>query len=208
MPSPLPSSVRAPVFLRCAATARSGTQSGRLAATRTAWRCSRSRTSPVIQERSTSATGDGRDDHNESRARVRPAAQRVSFPGDIAAGGIGRRNRKVDALPARFRAGGHFATSGPVSRILSGGLRRRDGHSSGTRVTARLKRPTRRFGAPSQRAARFPGRSFLFGLAPRGVCRARGITAAAVRSYRTFSPLPSRCRPGGMFSVALSVGGL
>jgi hypothetical protein len=32
--------------------------------------------------------------------------------------------------------------------------------------------------------------SSLFGLAPCGVCRARGITAAAVRSYRTFSPLP------------------
>src|SRR6202049_2768845 len=39
----------------------------------------------------------------------------------------------------------------------------------------------------------------LFGLAPCGVCPARCITAAAVRSYRTFSPLP-RCR-GGMFSV-------
>jgi hypothetical protein len=26
-----------------------------------------------------------------------------------------------------------------------------------------------------------------------------------VRSYRTFSPLPWRCRQGGMFSVALSV---
>ena len=30
----------------------------------------------------------------------------------------------------------------------------------------------------------------LFGLAPCGVCPARCITAAAVRSYRTFSPLP------------------
>jgi len=32
----------------------------------------------------------------------------------------------------------------------------------------------------------------LFGLAPCGVCPARGITVAAVRSYRTFSPLPFR----------------
>ena len=32
----------------------------------------------------------------------------------------------------------------------------------------------------------------LFGLAPCGVCHARCITAAAVRSYRTFSPLPRR----------------
>jgi hypothetical protein len=45
----------------------------------------------------------------------------------------------------------------------------------------------------------------LFGLAPCGVCPARRIAAAAVRSYRTFSPLPRRCRRGGMFSVALSV---
>jgi len=45
----------------------------------------------------------------------------------------------------------------------------------------------------------------LFGLAPCGVCPARRITATAVRSYRTFSPLPRRCHRGGMFSVALSV---
>jgi hypothetical protein len=32
----------------------------------------------------------------------------------------------------------------------------------------------------------------LFGLAPCGVCHARCITAAAVRSCRTFSPLPCR----------------
>ena len=32
----------------------------------------------------------------------------------------------------------------------------------------------------------------LFGLAPCGVYPARDITAAAVRSYRTFSPLPRR----------------
>jgi hypothetical protein len=30
----------------------------------------------------------------------------------------------------------------------------------------------------------------LFGLAPGGVCRAAGVTAGAVRSYRTVSPLP------------------
>jgi hypothetical protein len=62
----------------------------------------------------------------------------------------------------------------------------------------------------------------LFGLAPCGVYPATGITAGAVRSYRTFSPLPdwpSRHTPfgptvlaeartaGGMFSVALAVHG-
>ena len=32
----------------------------------------------------------------------------------------------------------------------------------------------------------------LFGLAPCGVYPASGVTAGAVRSYRTFSPLPRR----------------
>ncbi len=48
----------------------------------------------------------------------------------------------------------------------------------------------------------------LFGLAPGGVCRASDVAAAAVRSYRTVSPLPRQaetCR-GGLFSVALSLG--
>ena len=67
------------------------------------------------------------------------------------------------------------------------------------------------------------GPPLLFGLAPRGVFRAPGITAGAVGSYPTFSPLPNalrRNRPapgftgslpprpkltGGLFSVALSV---
>jgi len=38
----------------------------------------------------------------------------------------------------------------------------------------------------------------LFGLAPHGVCPANRIAAAAVRSYRTFSPLPDGCPPGGI----------
>ncbi len=38
----------------------------------------------------------------------------------------------------------------------------------------------------------------LFGLAQHGVCPASRITAAAVRSYRTFSPLPDSCLPGGI----------
>ncbi len=80
--------------------------------------------------------------------------------------------------------------AGPVSRILSVGLLRQDGHSSGPRIAARLKRPTRRFDAPSQHVLRRTRGPSLFGLAPCGVCPARCIAAAAVRSYRTFSPLP------------------
>src|SRR5437660_6190666 len=83
-----------------------------------------------------------------------------------------------------------YVAAKPVSRILSAGLLRQDGHSSGPRIAARLKRPTRRFDAPSQHVLRRTRGPSLFGLAPCGVCPARHITAAAVRSYRTFSPLP------------------
>ena len=89
----------------------------------------------------------------------------------------------------------------------------RDGHSSGTPVTRRLQQPTR-----TARSDTIPKRSALarkafapslFGLAPGGVCRAAGVTAGAVRSYRTVSPLPTPSREGGaggLFSVALSLG--
>ena len=51
-------------------------------------------------------------------------------------------------------------------------------------------------------------RASLFGLSPSGVCPAIEVTHDAVRSYRTFSPLPiyQIVDIGGMFSVALSVG--
>jgi len=45
----------------------------------------------------------------------------------------------------------------------------------------------------------------LFGLAPTGGCRAVDVTADAVGSYPTVSPLPAGCPTGGLFSVALSV---
>ena len=49
-----------------------------------------------------------------------------------------------------------------------------------------------------------------FGLAPDGVYRARGVTAAAVSSYLTISPLLAKMAgpfpAGGVFSVALSSG--
>ena len=50
----------------------------------------------------------------------------------------------------------------------------------------------------------------LFGLAAGGVCLAVRVTPNAVRSYRTISPLPEEIpfgmSPGGLLSVALSVG--
>ena len=80
-----------------------------------------------------------------------------------------------------------------------------DDHSSGTPVTERLMRPTRRH----LRAAGCQRRASLFGLAPEGVCRAVSVAADAVRSYRTLSPLPAGRMSddiGGLLSVALSVG--
>src|SRR5205809_5033247 len=91
-----------------------------------------------------------------------------------------------------------YVAAGPVSRILSVGLLRQDGHSSGPRIAARLKRPTRRFAAPSRHVLRRTRGPSLFGLAPCGVCPARHITAAAVRSYRTFSPFPGTRAKAGL----------
>src|ERR1700734_3383460 len=50
-------------------------------------------------------------------------------------------------------------------------------------------------------AAAFRPPASLFGLAPGGVCRAVGVAASAVRSYRTISPLPAPLarRLGGIF---------
>ena len=46
----------------------------------------------------------------------------------------------------------------------------------------------------------------LFGLAPGGACRAVFVAEAAVRSYRTISPLRHPKVVRGMISVALSLG--
>ena len=50
------------------------------------------------------------------------------------------------------------------------------------------------------------GASSLFGLAPGGACHAASVAGDAVRSYRTLSPLPGAEAPGGLLSVALSLG--
>jgi len=86
---------------------------------------------------------------------------------------------------------------GTVSRILSAPPKR-------TERIIHLGSLTRNSGSsPNRGAGRSP--SFLFGLAPGGVFRARAIARTAVVSYTTFSPLPGCCQPGGLFSVALSV---
>ena len=67
--------------------------------------------------------------------------------------------------------------------------------------------------ASPQTSSNLPGSSAghaigsLFGLAPGGVYPATTVASGAVRSYRTFSPLPvpSKEKTGGIFSVALAV---
>ena len=70
----------------------------------------------------------------------------------------------------------------------------RDGHSSGTMFAHGLEQPTRTAGLTSPRGvfacANEPASPSLFGLAPGGVCHAVSVAGPAVRSYRTFSPLP------------------
>ncbi len=77
----------------------------------------------------------------------------------------------------------------PVSRVLYPGAKAPvDDHSSGTPVTKRLVQPTRMTVRKQTRGAKpLPS---LFGFAPGGVYHARPVTSAAVRSYRTLSPLP------------------
>ena len=80
-----------------------------------------------------------------------------------------------------------------------------DGHSSGTGVTARLKQPTRE-PVRATRARRTRMLPYL-ALLRVGFTLPHAVASGAVRSYRTFSPLPVPLRAiGGLFSAALSVG--
>ena len=81
-----------------------------------------------------------------------------------------------------------------------------DGYSSRMAVASHLKQPTRT--SVQDRTCCTRQRMSLYGLAPDGVYHDRSVTSSAVRSYRTFSPLPAYSFPasGGLFSVALSLG--
>ena len=119
-----------------------------------------------------------------------PAIQGRVGPGS--GSGIGkRRKRKMSIFrfrPARERE------SQPVSRVLSR-----------TIMHLGCMSPYTSCGLPGDYAGNIVVP--IFGLAPGGVYRAVPVASHAVRSYRTFSPLPGRGkRPGGILSVALSVG--
>ena len=72
----------------------------------------------------------------------------------------------------------------PLGRLLPGASRDTPGWRRG--------KPARRSGPPEGEPA---GQPSLLGLAPGGVYPASDVTAAAVRSYRTLSPLPLASRP-------------
>jgi hypothetical protein len=109
--------------------------------------------------------------------------------------------------------------AGPVSRILSAGRNRQDGHSSRPRITARLKRPTRRFDAPSRHVPRGEPEDFLpiwscsvWGLPCLSHCCGSGTLLPHLFTLTppcSLSRYPaateSQRQRGGMFSVALSV---
>ena len=74
-----------------------------------------------------------------------------------------------------------------------------DSHSSRPAVADRFEQPTRTLGGPR--------RCVLFGLAADGVWPAAPVASRAVRSYRTFSPLPVLPKQPSavLLSVPLSV---
>jgi hypothetical protein len=112
--------------------------------------------------------------------------------------GSHRRHNRRDRFSKQLKTN-KFVAAGSVSRILSASRSLQDGHSSRPHIAVRLKRPTRNFhpiagspkvDAPSRRVRALLSARSLFGLAPCGVCHAPSIAGRAVRSYRTFSPLP------------------
>ena len=70
----------------------------------------------------------------------------------------------------------------------------RDGHSSGAMFAHCLEQPTRTASLTSPCGvfawSELPALPSLFGFAPGVVCHAVSVAGPAVRSYRTFSPLP------------------
>ena len=106
--------------------------------------------------------------------------------------------------PQRSRKPNSVPPSSAVARLR--GLRRTladDDHSSSPAIAGGIKQPTRR-----HRTGR-PDSASLFGLAPCGVLPATDVAAGAVRSYRTFSPLPASAlrAPAAGFGAAALLSG-
>ena len=133
---------------------------------------------------------------------------------------LSRAKRRKTPLESRWNLeiGGGPAVFPPSPRLTyqpackpgsvrpAGASRKRDGHSSGTPVARRIKQPTRTTG-PDGPGACAPT-SFLFGLAPGGVCRAvfRRWKRGALLPHRfTLTAAKTLRSRGGLFSVALSL---
>ena len=132
-----------------------------------------------------------------SRRRCQPPGQELRS-GTSLGRKTGRPIQKKKSPPQRAVSRILFHASAPGIRPE---LRRGNDHSSSPVIADGIKRPTRRLRTGS------PGNASLFGLAPCGVLPATRVTTSAVRSYRTFSPLPTFAlwaTAGGMFSVPLS----
>ena len=78
-----------------------------------------------------------------------------------------------------MRAEPAYVTAIPLGRRLPGASSNLPGRQGLDRTPKHFRAFDAKTFAPS-----------LFGLAPGGVCRAAGVAAGAVRSYRTVSPLP------------------
>ncbi len=148
-------------------------------------------------------------------ARVSSSAWRRGWPSGA------RRFPKTAAGP-RFPWGPRLDRVRTISRVLSRrpeGVRRwrpflwprRCRRDPGLAARAVYPSPSDRTGRPPL-SGRPRGRALgeggrrLRDLARGGVCRAPAVASRAVRSYRTFSPLPEPLRAiGGFFSVALSL---
>jgi hypothetical protein len=127
--------------------------------------------------------------------------------------GRSREIPRVQALSRRERGGRGSKWKGarrPVSRVLSAPLRALDGHSSGTRVAARLTRPTRGTGrerpcVTAEAAAGSPYSVLLpvgFTLPP----LSPGARCALTAPFHPCSWPPFPAGRSGLFSVALSLG--
>ena len=144
--------------------------------------------------------------------RPAPAQCRLGPPGGEA---HPARRQGVATNGPRPRPNGsiytHEGVSRPISRVLSGGSPLRDGHSSGTPLARRLEQPTRAAagiepGTLRARAPNAPCRPYSV-LLPVGFAVPPPSPEARCALTAPFHPCPCGLpRPGGLFSVALSLG--
>jgi hypothetical protein len=102
-----------------------------------------------------------------------------------------------------FKLNQNGNASRPVSRVLSHGFPRLYDHSSGTSVAGRFAQPTRATGRNTPHVLRH-ARSPYSVLLPVGFTLPPLLPEARCALTAPFHP--SRAEPGGLFSVALSLG--